>query len=190
LSKDLENFKFNLQKEADKDLEKLKFDLKRQADKEIETLRGVLQKEALIQQIQFSKLHDRRAEIIELLYSLIAEWRANASVLLGIIQIDLDETIQKDYSDKFLDNSEKLAKFISKNRIFFSDSLYNKLNSLFDPLLSLIMEIVLIKTYDHKADKVDRVIDTLKQNEKIIREEIKELENMIVNDFRIMLGIA
>ena len=51
-----------------KDAEKFKATLKADADREIESLKHSLQMIATEHQVRFSKMHERRAEVIEDLY--------------------------------------------------------------------------------------------------------------------------
>ncbi len=61
-----------------KDVERFKTELKAQADKSIEQLKNSLQMTALEHEVRFSKLHERRAEVIEELYGRLVALQKDA----------------------------------------------------------------------------------------------------------------
>jgi hypothetical protein len=75
LTKDIRAFEANLKSTAESELERLKFQLKAKGDASIEELRSHLQQAALEHQVRFSRLHERRARLIEKVYLSLAEAR-------------------------------------------------------------------------------------------------------------------
>jgi hypothetical protein len=69
LTKDIKRFEADLKATADSELERLKAELKAKGDIAIEELKSHLQQAAFEHQVRFSKLHEKRAEIIAELYS-------------------------------------------------------------------------------------------------------------------------
>jgi hypothetical protein len=79
LTKDIESFKIELQSAASRELEGLRNSLQRSASHELERLRFDLNLSALEHQILFSKLHDRRADVIAEIDRFLAESDWNGS---------------------------------------------------------------------------------------------------------------
>ena len=92
-----------------KDIERYKFDLKREADKELALIKAALNIEALTYQIRFSKLHDRRADIIERLYKKIVALETAAACLKAEFHMDEDEELKQ----KYITNQNLIIKKIS-----------------------------------------------------------------------------
>jgi hypothetical protein len=80
LNRDLERYKTELKSKSDLEIERVKNELRSKTDLEIERVKNELKLAELEHDVRFSRLHDRRTEVIATLYRLMveAEWLAQA----------------------------------------------------------------------------------------------------------------
>lgn len=73
LTKDVKRFEADLKASADSELEHLKYELKSKADASIAQLKSHLQQTATEHHVRFSKLHEKRAEVIGEVYARLVD---------------------------------------------------------------------------------------------------------------------
>ena len=100
-----------------KDTEAFKARLKADADTEIEKLKSSLQRTATEHQVMFSRLHEKRAEVIEIVYASLTDLYLKAEEFITTREADWSP--QK--NEEFLALRKKFAEvflFIDQRRIF------------------------------------------------------------------------
>jgi methionine salvage enolase-phosphatase E1 len=167
-----------------KDIEKYKFDLKREADKELEAIKASLNIEALTHQIRFSKLHDRRADVIEKLYTKIVALETASGCLEAEFQMDdYDELKQK--ADLLIDRYFDVHSFIEGNKIYFSENLSDNIKKFNALYFNLSIGIY----YQSKPGNIEEFIKAFKKEREKFHSQNKKIKAVIESDFRKLLGV-
>ncbi len=166
-----------------KDIEKYKFELKRDADKEIESLRASLNLEALTHQIRYSKLHDKRAQIIAELYGRLYEFQWAVSAFLR--DFDKDNEDNKTQSVQELDNkSYEFKDYFDKHRIYFTENICSTVDELVNALYSAYVPL---ETRDRSDDKLKQVWGECADT---VRNKYPAIKASLESDFRTILGVS
>ncbi len=132
--------------------------------------------------IKFSKLHDRRAEVIEELYSKLVDLEPKAE------KYSITWDGKKD-REAFLNATLTFVDFSQKKRIFFKGSTYKILDEIESEYMNFLsnMKTLHRKEFSEEDNKErDRSIDEVG---KIIRNKIPLLKEKLEKEFRKMLGI-
>ncbi len=174
LSRDTESYKSQLTR----DVENYKIQLNTEATKEIEKLKGSLQITAKEHEVRFSKLHEKRAEIISKLYSKLYQ----ADVSVGALEIRVkdgyDETILKEAAQKAHERCLIALRFFEKNRLYLSKELSDKIHQILSTL--------------ELTSKSVSYSDSIRKNGLEIysdqKEKIASIMESLEQEFRIMLG--
>ena len=167
-----------------KDIEKYKFDLKRDADKELEAIKASLNIEALTHQIEFSKLHDRRADLIEQLYKKVITLENAAACLKAEFQMDDHEEL-KEKADTFIDRFFELHSFVEDHKIYFSEHLANKIKELNTLYFNLSIDIY----YQSKPDNKKDFVEAFNKEKENFDTQNTKIKTVIESDFRKLIGV-
>lgn len=163
-----------------KDIETYKTKIKFESEKEIEQLKAELRIIAEEHHIRFSNLHERRAEIIAALYSLIV--KAEVSLINSELEVNVWEKI----SNKSLDPIRKARDYFKENELYFSPTLCRIIEELImiiiDPVLEYESGDFLSLSANEKKQKFK---DSLAEAQKLIPKIKKEIET----EFRKILGV-
>lgn len=171
-----------------KDIEKYKNDLKREADKEFAKIESQLKIDALTHQIRFSRLHECRAEIIAELYKKIVALESARLCLETEFETEFereDNSELEGKADKFIDKYYEVNEYIENNKIYFPESLSDKLTDYGTQYFNLSIEIV----YLSKADNRQTLIDNFQKDKEDFRNRNEKIKNIIESDFRKLLGV-
>lgn len=112
-----------------RDVEKFKARLQADADIEIEKLKNSLQMVSVEHQVRFSKLHEKRAEIIAELYARLVHAERDAIESVGVVSWDYEKR-QVEFAaihQKLVD----LLLFIEQNRIYLPEPVCELLENFF-----------------------------------------------------------
>ena len=101
-----------------KDLEKFKVELKSTSDTAIERLKADLQRAAFEHQVRFSKLHEKRAEVIAQLYKYLAE---TTWAIEDFVQPFEGEPSRKEKYDPTWNKIVECYRFLDQHRIYYSE---------------------------------------------------------------------
>jgi hypothetical protein len=158
--------------------------LQRDADVQVESLKSSLEMIAYEQQVRFSKLHEKRAEIIAALYSQIVELPSYAWKF--IIQSPSDVEQAKIAYDKVMETD----RFVAKHRIYFPPDVCELLDKFVKTLRSMVVQVQV-----YWRDRSYATQQLMEDQNKVMIEAITELENEIPaltknleNEFRSLLG--
>jgi hypothetical protein len=163
--------------------------LKADADLEIERLKNSLQIVAVEHQVRFSKLHEKRAEVIAELYRRLVDtfWDSRQFIFQGY-------TGQPEQQEQYAAVERKTREFflfIETNRIYLPD----RICTLLDKFVNAVREPVIgVGTYG-KIDFPNQ--QTLEERHKVLiaafnafREDIPEARRALEMEFRAILGVA
>ncbi len=123
-----ERLKNAIKNEYDEKLETHKAQLKAQSDIETERLRSQLNITATEHQVRFSRLHNKRAEVIAELYGLLVQAYWDTSSFVSLVEW----SGEPDKKQKYVTAMNAIAdffRFFDKNRIYLPESICEKLES-------------------------------------------------------------
>jgi hypothetical protein len=169
-----------------RNIEAYKSDLKRAADKEVEETKSKLQMVAMEHQIVFSRLHEKRAEIVAESYELIHELHSKAITLGGDI-FHAGLRTPKDRANEVFDECFKFYEYFQRRRIFFGEEVCKVMDS----FVELIAETnAALKrapdNLDHSTEDGKDAYSKLA----VLLDRLPEIRKVIENDFRTLLGVT
>lgn len=162
-----------------------KAELKRQSDREIEEVKSRLQIVASERQIVFSRLHEKRVEIVAETYTLIHKVNSKA---IGLISEVFHAGLRtpKDRAQEVFDDCLKFYDFFQQHRIYFSEELCNMM----DKFVALIGETnVAVR---RAPDNLDHSTEDGKEaylKMAILMDRLPEIKKSIEKYFRTLLGV-
>jgi hypothetical protein len=194
------------------DIEIYKSNLSNASQKEIELFKAQLQSLSKEHDVRYTKLHERRVEIISKLYTLLQEAHYSATVFNMDLNLDIGsyETnlllsrhpqFEK-YKDKANESSEKLLNkeliaqdayrkvvefdsFFRQHQLFFSEELSKQIKTLIE-LLGHIPVFYMISN-NKKVEFMDKIKEELnKWNEQEVA--VNQTLELIEKEFRHLLG--
>ncbi|TFW72986.1 hypothetical protein C3Y98_01105 [Methylotenera oryzisoli] len=112
-----ERIKNSIKNEYDEKLETHKAQLKAQADVESERLRSQLSIAATEHQVKFSRLHDKRAEVIAELYGLLVQAHWDAGSFISPVEFGGEPTKKEKYVTA-MNAIADFFRFFEKNKIY------------------------------------------------------------------------
>jgi hypothetical protein len=170
----------SLQRKADE----FRILLQRDVDVQVESLKSSLEMIAYEQQVRFSKLHEKRAEIIADLYSQIVELPSYAWKFVVQSPSDVDE------AKSALAKVMATQLFVAKHRIYFPTDVCQLLDTFVDTLRKMLIQV---QVYWKERSFVTQELRE-KQNSVLMKayedleSEIPALTRKLENEFRSLLG--
>ena len=132
-------------------------------------------------QVRFSKLHEKRAEIISELYSRLYDFQWAVSAFLRNFHKKNHEGQNANELDNELYN---FTDFFNKHRIYFTDDICLKIDELVETLLE---SYVPLEGRTPDDNNVKRDWDMCA---KVIQKKYPAIKESLENDFRKILGVA
>jgi hypothetical protein len=168
-----------------RNIEEYKIELKRQSDKEVEEIKSRLTILALERQIVFSRLHEKRADIIAEAYALFHELYSKTSKMSHDIFFAGGSAPKKELQLIF-DECLKFYDFFQRNRIYFDENTCMKI----DRLLELIGEAnIVVRRAPDNLDHASKDTNEAYQKIAILLDQLPEIKKLLVADFRGLLGV-
>lgn len=170
-----------------KDIDKFKADLQLEAQKEMAQIQSTLGIEAFEHQIRFSRLHERRADIISLVYSAIVELHLSVDDFVRLLP-GSDKNQNHNNLQRIWDAANQLKSSFEKNRIYFSDQICEKVSVLNETMSKIVGEIVIHLDIDKEQNwewlgkRYNEALDVLENKVPPIKAELE-------SDFRELLGV-
>lgn len=193
------------------DIESYKSDLSKTSIKEIELFKARLQSITKEHDIRYTKLHEKRIEVISELYMLLWEAHHSATIFnmdfdFDISRYEVDKMLSKlppdflgnkqpAFPEKILSKREVAQEayrkivnfevFFRKHQLFFSKDLSSRVEKLIDLLGEVPLFYLVVD--NQKDDFLDQAKDELKKwNEQ--ESEIDQTLEMIEGEFRHLIG--
>lgn len=171
-----------------RDTKQFESELKAKSDAAIEHLKNELQFRTIEHQVRFSRLHEKRADVIANLYELLADALREAELFLS----PTSAAKQPDENTQLFPAEEKLLQLY---RYFDNHKIYLP-SLLCDSLKQLIEEVKThVTTYAVHLDPIDG--STGQENREARRTALKAIQGHVVaarisleNEFRSLLGAA
>jgi hypothetical protein len=162
----------------DRDVEKYKSRLASESARELEHFKNLLQLAAKEHEVRFSKLHEKRAEIIADLHSLLYEAHISVSVLELRIKNGDDEATLEQAAKFAYEVCRNAYAFFKKNRLYLSKELSDSINRILST-----MEITSV-SYPYAGTIRTNALNIWNEQSQQISSIMSHLEQ----EFRIMLG--
>jgi hypothetical protein len=170
-----------------KDIDKFKANLQLEAQKEMAQIQSILGIEAFEHQIRFSRLHERRADIISLIYSSIVELHLSVNDFVRLLPSSSTEQNNSNLK-RIWNAADQLKSSFEKNRIFFSDQICEKVSALNETMSKPVSEIVIHLEFDKEQNwewlrkRYNEALDVLESKVPLIKAGLE-------SDFRELLGV-
>ena len=170
-----------------KDVEEYKSKIQFESQTELTRVKASIEKRAFEHQIIFSRLHDRRAKVIEDVYTTISNlYRAMKEFVKTSIT---DTEKRKTKLEGLWDAVDKFRDTYEPKKIFFNTSLCQKIEELNDTMSAPVSKIVVhLEMYEQNPD-ITPVFNAWKDAEKQIAEIVDGIMNELEDEFRKILGV-
>jgi hypothetical protein len=182
-----------------KDVEAYKSRIASESAKEIEQFKAQLQMMAREHEVRFSKLHEKRAEIISELYELLVEAKNRSELLDVVFQMgpipglpfdsDAADKTQDQVAEEAADKCARVFTFFTKHKLFFSQELSEKMEKL--------ISAISLPSAHYQMRDVRQILDvedpqeTRRETLEFLRNERPNIEHilkLLERDFRLLLG--
>jgi|SRR3569832_142320 len=172
-----------------KDLEKFKVQLVAVSSEASEHLKHELQMASLEHQVRFSKLHERRAEVIESLYGLLVEVQWASQSLVAPIEFGGEPPKQ----EKYVVAMNKAAEFyqaFDKSRIFLPETVCAQIDEFLRGMRTRVIQFgVYTQTDQYAPDHVVRKqLDVWQKSAEYFNTEVPIARRALETELRNMLA--
>ena len=178
-----EHLKNAIKHEYDQKLETHKAQLKAQSDVELEKLRSQLNITVTEHEVRFSRLHEKRAEVIAETYSLLKELYMRLGDYVKIFEIAGD-TPKEQRRDAAATAHKSLREYYPKKLIFLPKSTANKVQDIDVQLVRTFNEFVFDVEMNKNSGYAQKWIEIFERVNGEIKEALEELED----ELRTLLG--
>ena len=187
LTKDIKRFETDLKASADSESERLKYELKSKADASIEQLKSHLQLAATEHQVRFSKLHEKRAEVVAKLYALLVElqYAGQRYVSVGAYEPKRDDEFSKTVAKVY-----EVFLFIEEHQIYLPDSVCTSLTEFRETVDKSVAGVQAYEKYtDGSANFRQEKTQVLKGAAEAFEKRIPAVREALKDEFRTILGV-
>lgn len=175
-----------------RDTKKFESDLQAKSDAAIEHLKNELQLKTIEHQVRFSRLHDKRADVIAELYGFFVEALWDAESFLSKIEWSGEPNKKEKYvaaMNKLID----LYRYFDKNRIYLPHELCSSLEELIVEVRSLVINFGVY--VDFPCDSLNNSAQQEKREVwnagwEAIKNQVPLARQNLENEFRSLLGAA
>ena len=167
--------------------EKLKKEMKAKSDAEIERLKNALQMAALEHQVRFSKLHEKRAEVVAKLYALLVElqYAGQRYVFVGAYEPKRDDEFSKTAA-----KVHEVFLFIEEHQIYLPDRVCTLLAEFVETVNKSVAGVQVYEKYtDGSANFRREKIQVLKGAAEAFEKRIPAVREALKDEFRTILGV-
>jgi hypothetical protein len=189
LSRDIKNLELGLKAKGDAELERLKADLKAQGEISNEQLKSHLQQTAFQHQVRFSKLHDKRGEVIEQLYEQLVEAEKGYGRFVLVDGFDNDIEKQAEARRKTETTMYEVSFFIEKNRIYLSAAICELLKTFLDIMWNNVINVGAYTFKYPTPNTIQEKHAALRAAYEALRKEIPPARAVLEDEFRNILGV-
>lgn len=173
-----------------KDVVNFKNQIKAESDKNIEAFKNALQMAAFEHQVRFSKLHEKRADVIAEIYKLIVE--SNNSIYNVLLPARFEG--QPSDEEMIKDATSKLNMCLNSydiNRIYLREESCKIVQKLIDKLRKPYQNYIIYKEQKpfNRDEMKERHAVLFKAWESITNDEFTIVFDVLTNEFRNILGV-
>jgi hypothetical protein len=173
LAKDIENHKSKLQFESQTELTKFKAEI---------------EKTAFEHQIIFSRLHDKRAEVIAELYAKIAMLYRTMTVFVRMA-LAVEEADRKNKLKDLWKAVDDFRGIYERNKIFFHANVCEKIEELDSAMSAPVSKLVMhLEMYEQNND-ISPAVQAWEEGKQKIEEIVNVIKKELEDEFREILGV-
>lgn len=175
-----------------RDTKQFESDLQAKSDAAIEHLKNELQLKTIEHQVRFSRLHDKRADVIAELYGFFVEALWEAESFLSPMEW-AGEPTKKEKHLAAMNKLTDLYRYFDKHRIYLPVELCSSLEELIIDVRALVINFGVY--FDFPDDGLNNPTQQEKRNAwragwKAIKNQIPLARQSLENEFRSLLGAA
>ncbi len=155
--------------------------------KDIEKFKHTLTIAAFEHQIIFSRLHEKRVEIIADLYSSLKDVLFKAQDFSSLF----DDGIKDKKRDEFSKTVNEFYIKFEKNKIWLEETLCNKITEIYKELISPAKEMILADIISREdSSSVRKKYTTWFESHNKYQKDVPEAISLLENEFRKELGVV
>ncbi|WP_058827492.1 hypothetical protein [Haloferax sp. Q22] len=157
-------------------------------DKQLQSYQTKLNKE----EVRFSDLHQKRAEVIGEFYVHLSEFDQDMRVLADPM-LSRGDTSREEKIEIAAESGEELRRFYLKNKVYFSSDVCETMDDLLKEYIDMFHDFSVAKIHDSKESLPgpDERIEQWKANwESLTEDDIPDLKNDLEGQFRDLLGVS
>lgn len=173
-----------------RDTKRFESELKAASDAEIEHLKNQLQLRSIEHQVQFSRLHERRAETIAKLYELLVEALWAAESFLSPAEW-VGEPSKKEKHVTAMNKLVDTFRYFDQHKIYFDEELCESLEKLLRETRRLVIEFGVWVGFDEHSltdQSAKQKQEAWLANWQAIQKDIPEARRQLEHKFREILG--
>jgi hypothetical protein len=185
-----ERLKNAIKNEYDVKLESHKAQLKAQSDVETERLRSQLNITATEHEVRFAGLHNKRADVIAEIYSLLVQAYHEAANFASIIELG-GEPSKIEKFDTTMNSLNGFFRFFEKNKIYLPENLCSQIESFIGDIRKKTVGLGIYFKYDDITQTPQREfkkLDAWTQAYKHFEEEAPAARQALEKELRRILG--
>ena len=172
------------------DLEKHKSKLALESHRQIEHLKHELQLSAFERQVTLSKLHEKRAEVIALVYSRISTAYMESATLVSPIKLTGGDSPQQEYV-RAMNAMARFFRYFERNKIYVPESTCAQIEELVRGMRSKVIGIGSYLKYDDARlppAALDRKLEKEDEAWDYFHEKVPAATRALERDLRVLLG--
>jgi len=173
-----------------KDIETFKTKIKTEAEIEIHKIIHDLEKQSIEHHVRFSGLHEKRAEIIATLYSLIVQAHMHLEKVLDPREF-MGDPSKKDQMANAYHSVSEFYSYFNMNKIYLPEYLCNQINSFVQEMYGEYLEYFIYARYTEKTlndDLRKKWSDEGIKAWKYFQEVVPNAKSALEYEFRTILG--
>ena len=171
-----------------KDIKVFEVELKAKADASMEQLKNELQVAAIEHQVRFSKLHEKRGEVIAELYKRLVEafWASQR------FASPMEWAGEPTKAENYVEAAESLRQFFiyfEVNRVYLPESICTQLDRFIADVRSPVIRFGVYLRIEHPTDKtLDAKMDAWIKAAEAFEKDIPQARRALEAEFRRILG--
>ena len=175
-----------------RDTKQFESDLRAKSDAAIEHLRNELQLRTIEHQVRFSRLHEKRADVIAELYGHLVEALWEAESFLSPMEW-VGEPNKKEKHQKAINKLVELYRYFDQHRIYLPPEVCASLEALVQNVRSQVIKFgvwVRYEDYELTGDSHTKKSDAWDSGWDAIKNQVPMARESLENEFRSLLGAA
>lgn len=174
----------------EKDVEGFKSALQSKVNESSQLLRHSLEKSAIEHQVRFSKLHERRAEVIAELYGLLVQAHRDMSSFVALVEWTGDLSKKEKYVVA-MNAVADFYRFFDKNRIYLPEPVCSKLEEFVLTMREKVIGFGVYVQFNDESMPEHALIqkhDAWSSAWEYFEKKVPEAKSALENEFRGLLG--
>ena len=153
-------------------------------DRELESFRAEIKREAFQSEVRFTRLHEKRAEVIaDIFTKLVALVDAADQHLIG-------PRVDREKHEAYRDRETEFTNTFDRNQIYFASELCEALSTFASKLRRSSNEKLNWQDFQPEIQpEKDEWSDMLQARFKLVTEEVPLLKKQLTEEFRTLLGV-